>query len=144
MKNLLPNITLFYLLSSMSLLAQSNVNGFVHPNGNIEITLNRARVIHTAYRTLELRLDKCDTLVSGLNAIITDQAAYMTKTADSLTTLHAQLKQLHATEVKQAVKVATRSKRYSIGVGVGATYSIPRSKIEPVFMVGVMRNLWSF
>jgi len=115
-------------------------NGFVHPNGNIELTPSRAREIYVSYKALEQRYQNCERLATGLNAIITEQAAFMVKAADSITHYKGLYDNLQRAEVREVSK----GKKWSVGAGIGATYSIPRAKVEPVIFVGVMRNLWSF
>lgn len=115
-------------------------NGFIHPNGNIELTPSRAREICVSYKALEQRYQNCERLATGLNAIITEQAAFMTASADSLAAYKRKYDALQKAEVREVSK----PKKWSIGFGAGATYSIPRSKVEPIIFVGVMRNLWSF
>ena len=115
-------------------------NGFVHPNGNIELTPARATEIRVSYQALEQRFKKCEEYANGLNAIITDQASFMVKAADSITHYKGLYDNLQRAEVREVGK----GKKWSVGVGAGATYSIPRAKVEPVIFVGVMRNLWSF
>ncbi len=115
-------------------------NGFIHPNGNVELTPSRATEIRVSYQALEQRYHKCEEYANGLNAIITDQASFMVKAADSITHYKGLYDNLQRAEVKEVSK----GKKWSVGVGAGATYSIPRAKVEPVIFVGVMRNLWSF
>jgi len=115
-------------------------NGFIHQNGNIELTPARAREIYVSYKALEQRYQNCERLATGLNAIITEQAAFMTEAADSLAAYKSKYDALQKAEVREVSK----PKKWSVGVGAGATYSIPRAKVEPVIFVGVMRNLWSF
>ena len=115
-------------------------NGFVHPNGNIELTPARATEIRVSYQALEQRFKKCEEYANGLNAIITDQASFMVKAADSITHYKGLYDNLQRAEVREVSK----GKKWSVGAGIGATYSIPRAKVEPVIFVGVMRNLWSF
>ena len=115
-------------------------NGFIHPNGNIELTPSRAREIYVSYKALEQRYQNCERLATGLNAIITEQAAFMVKAADSITHYKGLYDNLQRAEVREVSK----GKKWSVGAGIGATYSIPRAKVEPVIFVGVMRNLWSF
>jgi len=130
-------VVLLFLLLPILSFAQ---NGFVHPNGNIELTPARATEIRVSYQALEQRFKKCEEYANGLNAIITDQASFMVKAADSITHYKGLYDNLQRAEVREVSK----GKKWSVGIGAGATYSIPRAKVEPVIFVGVMRNLWSF
>lgn len=115
-------------------------NGFIHPNGNVEMFPKRATEFRVSYQALEQRFKKCEEYADGLNVVISDQSAFMVKAADSLTAYKAKYDALQRAEVKEVSK----GKKWSVGVGAGATYSIPSAKVEPVIFVGVMRNLWSF
>jgi len=115
-------------------------NGFIHPNGNIELTPARAREIYVSYKALEQRYQNCERLATGLNAIITEQVAFITAAADTIAHYKTRYDALQKAEVREVSK----PKKWSVGIGAGATYSIPRSKVEPIIFVGVMRNLWSF
>ncbi len=133
-------LTAGIFILTVTAFSQTSVNGFIHQNGNIELTPARAREIYVSYKALEQRYQNCERLATGLNAIITEQAAFMTEAADSLAAYKSKYDALQKAEVREVSK----PKKWSVGVGAGATYSIPRAKVEPVIFVGVMRNLWSF
>ena len=136
-------VVLLFLLLPILSFAQ---NGFVHPNGNIELTPARATEIRVSYQALEQRFKKCEEYANGLNAIITDQASFMVKAADSITHYKGLYDNLQHAEVREVSK----GKKWSIGAGIGAgtSYHVEQSRvkvtIQPVIFMGVMRNLWSF